>query len=305
MSDFESIIQSVYESVKSGDNKGEVASYIPELKDVNPEHFGACLTTIDNRVYGVGDFQKTFSIQSIVKVFSLCMAYRISGQKLWKRLGVEPSGNPFNSLLQLEADNGIPRNPFVNAGAIVICDILLSVLPDANKDFLTFMREISDDDSVNYSEQIAKSEKSVGYRNVALCNYIKSFGNIHNEPEDVLDFYFRICSIEMTCEGLSKAMLFLANGGRKTTDKRAIMNPSQAKRINAIMQSCGHYDESGEFTYRVGLPGKSGVGGGIAAVHPQDFSIVVWSPRLNARGNSHRGMKFLEEFTTASQCSIF
>lgn len=302
---FESILKTVYEDVKRGANKGEVAGYIPELKNVSPEYFGVCLSTIDNQMNGFGDYRTTFSIQSIVKVFSLCMAYRNSGAKIWNRIGVEPSGTPFNSLVQLESDEGIPRNPFVNAGAIVICDILLSVLPDASRDFLTFMRDISDDDSVSYSERVAASEKSAGYRNVALCNFIKSFGNIHNEPEDVLDFYFNICSIEMSCEGLSKAMLFLANGGRKTTDNRAILNPSQTKRINAIMQSCGHYDESGEFTYRVGLPGKSGVGGGIAAVHPHDFAIVVWSPRLNEKGNSYRGMKLLEEFTTASQCSIF
>ena len=173
------------------------------------------------------------------------------------------------------------------------------------EDFITFVRDISDNQRLNYSRKIAESEKSVGYRNTALCYFIKSFGNIKNHPEEVLEFYFNLCSIEMTCVELSQTFLFLANQGRKTTDNKDILTLSQTKRINAIMQTCGLYDESGEFAYEVGLPGKSGVGGGIIAIHPNNYSIAVWSPRLNAKGNSYRGMKFLEQFTTKTGSSIF
>jgi len=138
-----------------------------------------------------------------------------------------------------------------------------------------------------------------------LCNFIKSFGNIHNDPTEILDFYFNMCSIEMDCSELSKSFLFLANRGQKLSDNQPILNNSKTKRINALMQSCGFYDESGEFTFKVGLPGKSGVGGGIIAVYPDNYAIAVWSPKLNKKGNSYRGVRFLEEFTTRTESSIF
>jgi glutaminase len=298
-------IETVFEIIKNEGDQGKPASYIPELAGVNPDSFGVCLSTTDNRQFKYGSASERFSIQSIAKVLSLTMAYKMLGGKVWERTGVEPSGTAFNSLVQLETDNGIPRNPFINAGALVICDILISQLTNPMEDFITFVRDISDNPRLNYSHKIAESEKSVGYRNIALCYFIKSFGNIKNHPQDVLEFYFNLCSIEMTCAELSQTFLFLANQGRKTTDNKEILTLSQAKRINAIMQTCGLYDESGEFTYKVGLPGKSGVGGGIIAIYPNNYSIAVWSPRLNARGNSYRGMKFLEKFTTKTESSIF
>lgn len=303
--DYSTIITEIYQKVIKIEDLGERASYIPELANVNPDHFGIHLSTTDNLTFGVGDFDQKFSIQSIVKVPSVCLAYRLVGEDIWQRLGVEPSGTPFNSLIQLEADNGIPRNPFINAGALVICDVLISQLKNPNADFLAFMRDISDNPMLNYSQTIANSEKSAGFRNVALCNFIKSFGNIHNNPTEVLDFYFNMCSIEMDCQELSKSFLFLANRGRKLSDNQIILNNSKTKRINALMQSCGFYDESGEFTFKVGLPGKSGVGGGIIAVYPENYSIAVWSPKLNKKGNSYRGVRFLEEFTTRTESSIF
>lgn len=303
--DYQAIINEIYEKIKTIEDHGEIASYIPELAKINPENFGIHLSTTDNLAFGAGDFDRKFSIQSIIKVPSVCLAYRMVGENIWHRLGVEPSGTPFNSLIQLENDNGIPRNPFINAGALVICDILVSQLKNPKADFLAFMRDISDNPMLNYSEKIAESEKAVGFRNVALCNFIKSFGNIHNDPTEILDFYFNMCSIEMTCEELSKSFLFLANRGRKLSNNEIILNNSKTKRINALMQSCGFYDESGEFTFKVGLPGKSGVGGGIIAVYPENYSIAVWSPKLNQKGNSYRGVRFLEEFTTRTESSIF
>ena len=302
---FKEIISSVYYSINAIEDKGILASYIPELANVNPEQFGVHITTIQKDELGIGDYQQKFSIQSISKVLSLTLAYSILGEKIWERVGVEPSGTPFNSLIQLETDNGIPRNPFINSGAIVVADILFSCLENPKEDFLTFVRGITHNNSLGYSSKIATSEKSVGYRNIALCNFIKSFGNIENEPDEVLDFYFSICSMEMTCKELSNLFLFLANNGKSVFSDKQIVTKSQAKRLNALMQTCGFYDESGEFSFKVGLPGKSGVGGGIIAVHPNEYAIAVWSPRLNTKGNSYKGVRFLERFTTESEFSIF
>ncbi|NOQ73126.1 MAG: glutaminase [Crocinitomix sp.] len=301
----EDIIQDAYQKVKNLDDQGKVASYIPELGHVDSGNFGVHISTIDQINFGVGNCYDKFSIQSVAKVLSLSLAYRIVGDKIWERVGVEPSGTAFNSLVQLEADKGIPRNPFLNAGAIVISDILLSNLENPKQDFLDFVRGISNNTTLEYSSRIAESEKAIGYTNVALCNFIKSFGNIKNEPADVLDFYFDLCSLEMSCKELSELFLYLANNGFSIQSDKSILSESQSKRINALMQTCGFYDESGEFAFKVGLPGKSGVGGGIIAIHPDQYAIAVWSPKLNDKGNSFKGMKFLEEFTTKSKSSIF
>lgn len=302
---FENVIKSVYHSIKNSDDNGSLPSYIPELKNVNAACFGVYISTIDPFNFGLGNCYDTFSIQSIAKVLSLSLAYRLLGEKLWTRVRVEPSGTAFNSLVQLEAENGIPRNPFINAGALVVSDILISRLDNPKEDFLSFVKSLSNNSTIRYSTKIAAAEKKVGYRNVALCNLIKSFGNIENEPSDVLDFYFDLCSLETNCKELSKLFLFLANDGHSLADNKQILTRSQTKRINALMQTCGFYDESGEFAFKVGLPGKSGVGGGIVAVHPKHYAIAVWSPKLNDKGNSYRGMRFLEKFTTETELSIF
>jgi glutaminase len=302
---FEELIQGVYQKIKNTEDKGEMASYIPELSNVDPKNFGVHISTINQVNFGIGNYNDKFSIQSIAKVLALILAYRIVGDEIWDRVGVEPSGTAFNSLVQLEADKGIPRNPFLNAGAIVVSDILLSNLKNPKEDFIDFVRSISNNTTLEYSNRIAQSEKDVGYRNVALCNFIKSFGQIENEPSDVLDFYYDLCSLEMSCKELSELFLFLANNGLGLQNNESILSESQSKRINALMQTCGFYDESGEFAFKVGLPGKSGVGGGIIAIHPDQYAIAVWSPKLNKKGNSHKGMKFLEEFTTRSELSIF
>lgn len=301
----EQIIQNLYDKIKNLDDKGRLASYIPELRNVNSDFFGVYISTLDSFNFGIGNCYDKFSIQSIVKVLSLVMAYRSLGEQLWKRVKVEPSGTAFNSLIQLEVENGIPRNPFINAGALVIADILLSNLNNPKEDFLNFVKSLSSREELYYSNKIATSEKNVGYRNVALCNLMKSFGSIENKPSEVLDFYFTLCSLEMSCEELSNLFLFLANDGFTLIDKKQILTKSQTKRINALMQTCGFYDESGEFAFKVGLPGKSGVGGRIVAIHPKQYAITVWSPKLNEKGNSYKGMKFLEEFTTETELSIF
>ena len=303
--DYQKIISNIAHSLHTFQDDGEVATYIPELGNVDPRKFGVHLSTIDDQNFSFGDSNEKFSIQSIAKVLSLTMAYNLIGEELWKRLDVEPSGFKFNSLIQIEMENGIPRNPLINAGAIVISDVLISNLENPKEDFLKFVRSITRNNSIDYSERIALSEKETGFTNGALANLMKSYGNIHNEIGKVLDFYFHLCSIEMTCKELSRTFLYLANNGFSPCSQSEITSESKSNRINSIMQLCGFYDEAGEFSFRVGLPGKSGVGGGIAAVLPHKYAIAVWSPKLNPKGNSNKGMAFLEKFTTLTGASIF
>ncbi len=305
MTDYQNIIEQIHHDLSRQKNYGEVASYIPELARVDDEKFGVCLTTIDGQQFVVGDWQDCFSIQSIVKVLLLSMAYRKLGGRLWQRVGVEPSGTPFNSLGTLEHDDGLPRNPFSNAGALVICDVLLDVYDDPKQSMLEMIRTVSGDDSLQFDAAVAQSEQAEGYRNVALVNFLKSLGNINNEVEQVLALYFDCCSVAINCQALAQAFLLFANHGQTTDGQFSLLNRSQCKRMNAIMLTCGFYDEAGDFAYKVGLPGKSGVGGGIVALLPNRFSVAVWSPRLNEKGNSYRGMKFLEQFTTDTGESIF
>lgn len=302
--EIQEIFETIISDINTGSNPGKIATYIPELGNVDPSKFGVALTDIDGNTITAGDATEKFSIQSIVKVLSLSMAYKLTKEALWERVGVEPSGDPFNSLIQLEIEKGIPRNPFINAGAIVICDVLISVLKNPKEEFIKFINNICGSD-VQYSEQIAASEKSCAYTNIALINLMKSFGNIKNDIEEVMDLYFNLCSIEMTCAQLTRSFLYLSNDGFCPLNKRKIIEPSMSKRINAIMQLCGFYDEAGEFAFKVGLPGKSGVGGGIVVVCPHKFSMAVWSPKLNKKGNSYLGTKFLQAFTSKIDYSIF
>lgn len=299
---FQKIINEIANEVNPSKIEGKVASYIPELANINPNLFGICLTNSNGEQFYGGESTVEFSIQSISKVFSLSMALSIVGEKIWTRVGVEPSGNPFNSLVQLESEKGFPRNPLINAGAMVVADILVSNLKNPKNDFLNFVRELSGNKNIDFNFKVAASEKATGFRNVALANFLKSFGRMENDPDVVLDFYFHQCSIEMSCNELSKAFLFFVHANHTTKMKLTL---SQTKRINAIMLSSGFYDESGEFAFKVGLPGKSGVGGGIVAVHPGQYSVAVWSPKLNEKGNSEAGMLALELLTNKTGKSIF
>tara|TARA_R110002072_G_scaffold1780_10_gene14855 strand:- start:82027 stop:82953 length:927 start_codon:yes stop_codon:yes gene_type:complete len=303
--DYELIFKEIASGFKADDDLGEVASYITELSGVDPGKLGIHLTTIQKRHYSFGDSDEKFSIQSISKVLSLTLALKILGQDIWNRVGVEPSGSAFNSLVQLEYERGIPRNPFINAGAIVVCDILVSSLNNPKVELLEFIRRSSGISTIDYCAKVASSEARTGYHNFALANLIKAFGNLHNDVDVVLDLYFHLCSIEMTCKELAQAFLFLASDGVNPFTNKAVITSRRTKRINSIMQMCGFYDEAGEFAFRTGLPGKSGVGGGIVAVHPGIFSIAVWSPKLNEKGNSYKGMKVLAGVTEKTNSSIF
>lgn len=305
MMDYNQILAEIGGAVAPLRTVGRQASYIPALARVNPDRFGICLLTTDGEEAELGDVGERFSIQSVTKVFSLAMALSLRGEALWRRVDKEPSGSAFNSLIQLELDHGIPRNPFINAGAIVVADVLLSELKDPEADYLDFIRRLSGDPTVDYDREVAASERSTGYLNAAIANMLKYYGNLNNDIEEVLHFYFLQCSVEMDCRQLARAFLPFADRHREFSFGNVSLTYSQVKRINAIMQTCGFYNDAGEYSYLVGLPGKSGVGGGIAAVYPGRYAVATWSPRLNEKGNSVMGMKALELLTTYTRESIF
>ena len=305
---FQKILDEIYTEIQPELSRGKVADYIPALAEVEREQFAMTLTLPDGSIYSVGESDKAFSIQSISKAFTFTMALDIYGKALYERVGVEPSGNPFNSLVQLEYEQGKPRNPFINAGAITITDALITHYQDEYKTLeaiISFVRSVSDTPELSFDSVVANSEMEYGDRNLALARLMKSFGKFENEVQRTVMTYFKQCAITMNTVQLSRAMLFLAFGGTDPISGVTYVNPSKAKRVNAMMLTCGHYDASGEFAFHVGLPAKSGVGGGIAATVPGVMSIAVWSPGLNQYGNSHAGTLALELFTTKTGLSIF
>ncbi|AWB22170.1 glutaminase [Methylobacterium currus] len=307
MPNLETVVSEIVDEMRKRPDRGEVARYIPELARVDPGHFGLAVIAADGTAAAAGDCDVPFSIQSISKVFTLTLALGMVGDRLWQRVGREPSGSPFNSVVQLEYERGIPRNPFINAGAIAVTDLILSRHQprEAIGEILRFMQFLAQDTSITIDEAVAASEQRTGFRNVALANYMKSFGVIDNPVEYTLGVYFHHCAISMTCRQLAVAGRFLAHSGRDPSTGLSVVQAERAKRINAVMLTCGHYDGSGEFAYRVGLPGKSGVGGGILAVAPGKASIAVWAPGLDAAGNSHLGRIALERLTKRLGWSIF
>lgn len=305
--DLSALVADVVARAASAVERGQVASYIPSLASVDPARFGIAIVTADGRVYEGGDADTPFSIQSVSKVFALTLALGKAGQQLWNRVGVEPSGSAFNSVVQLEAEKGIPRNPFINAGAIVVSDVLLGrgQPREAIGEILRFVRFLASDDSIFIDSAVAASETGTGFRNIALANYMKSFGNLNATVEEAVGVYFHQCSIAMTCRQLAMAGRFLMLDGAHPDTGHAVVSPQRARRILSLMLTCGHYDGSGEFAFRVGIPGKSGVGGGILAIVPGKASIAVWSPGLNERGNSKLGSEALEYLAGATTWSVF
>jgi glutaminase len=305
--DLQAIVSEIAEAMRARPDRGEVTTYIPELARADPQAFGLVVIDAEGNVAAAGDSETPFSIQSISKVFTLTLALGMAGDRLWRRVGREPSGSPFNSIVQLERERGIPRNPFINAGAIAVTDVILSGHQprEALGEILRFMQFLAQDPAIAIDEAVAASEQRTGFRNAALANYMKSFGVIENPVAYTLGVYFHHCAIAMSCRQLAEAGRFLAHSGLNPRTGLSVVSPERARRINAVMLTCGHYDGSGEFAYRVGLPGKSGVGGGILAVAPGKASIAVWSPGLDAAGNSHLGRIALEMLTKRLGWSIF
>lgn len=306
--DLQTLVEEITEHVSREINRGTVADYIPSLRSVSTKQFGISIVDREGRVFSAGDTDTIFSIQSISKVFSLTLALGSVGDALWKRVGREPSGSAFNSIVQLESEQGIPRNPFINSGAIVVADALLaSYRPrEILGEFVRFIQMISEDDSISIDKDVALDEQNTGFRNIALANYMRSFGNINHPVEETLGTYFHFCAIAMNCEQLAKAGRYLmCDGHQHIKTDGTIISSQRARRILSLMMMCGHYDGSGEFAFRVGLPGKSGVGGGILAIVPGIASIAVWSPGLNHYGSSQLGTIALEYLVQKTNWSVF
>jgi glutaminase len=301
------IVATVHRDMEAHLGRGKVADYIPALARVDPKNFAIAVATCDGRTAQAGGAHLPFSIQSISKVFTLTLALNKLGANLWDRVGREPSGSRFNSIVQLEAEKGIPRNPLINAGALTITDTLLDGGdPDATiAEILGFMRGLAEDPTIVIDDEVAESEAQTGFRNTSLANFLRANDNLTGPVEDVLKVYFHQCALRMNCRQLARAGLFLAHAGQDPINHARVTTPFRTKRINAIMMTCGHYDASGDFACRVGLPGKSGVGGGILAIAPRQAAICVWSPGLNAQGNSLVGAMALERLSSLTGWSVF
>lgn len=301
----QALLNEILEQARPLIGQGKVASYIPALADVPANQLGIAVYGNDGELFHAGDAQTAFSVQSISKVFSLVQAIQHSGEDIWQRLGHEPSGQPFNSLLQLELEGGRPRNPFINAGALVVCDINQSRFAAPALSMRDFVRRLSGNAYVSVDRRIADSEYQYRARNAAMAYLMQSFGNFHNDVEAVLRNYFSHCALSMSCIDLARAFCFLANDGFCKHSGEQVLSARQTQQVNSIMATSGLYDEAGNFAYRVGLPGKSGVGGGIVAVVPGQYTICVWSPELNAAGNSLAGMAVLELLSERIGWSVF
>jgi glutaminase len=301
---YQTILQAVAHEVAPEIGGGRVAAYIPALARVPMHQFGMALCTVDGEQAAVGDAATPFSIQSVSKVLGLTLALQKLGPTLWDRIGREPSGNAFNSLVQLEREEGIPRNPFINAGALCVADRLLSAYPDAAAQFRALGDKLCGT-PFQIDEEVWRSERDSGFRNAGLANFIKSFGQIDNAVDAVLDLYCRQCAIVADCTSLARAFGYLANGGMQPGTHERIVSSEQARRINALMLTCGTYDAAGEFAFKVGLPCKSGVGGAIVAVVPGKMVLCAWSPGLDDTGNSLAARRAFELFVTRTGLSVF
>ena len=306
-SDLQPILDDIAGRMAAATDRGRVAGYIPELADVDPGQFGIAVATAGGALLTAGDAGTPFSIQSVSKVFTLALALERVGDDLWRRVGREPSGDPFNSIVQLEHEQGVPRNPFINAGALVVSDLLLAGRDPGScvDDILDFVRRLAEDEDIHVDAAVARSEADTGFRNVALANFIRAYKNLSSPPQRTCEVYFSHCAIAMSCRQLAMAGRFLANAGSLTPGGTCIVSPERARRINALMLTCGHYDGSGDFAFRVGLPGKSGVGGGILAVAPGQAAIAAWSPGLNDVGNSRLASDALETLAARTGWSVF
>jgi len=300
------MLESILTQVRPLIGQGKVADYIPALASVEANKLAIAVSTIDGRHFQAGDADERFSIQSISKVLSLVVAMdHYQEEEIWQRVGKDPSGHPFNSLLQLEIEQGKPRNPFINAGALVVCDMLQSRLSAPRQRMLEVVRQLSDVSDITYDSRVARSEFDHSARNAAIAWLMKSFGNFHNDVATVLQNYFHYCALKMSCVELAKTFLFLADEGRARHLTRSVISPLQSRQVNALMATSGMYQSAGEFAWRVGLPAKSGVGGGIVAIVPHEMAICVWSPELDEAGNSPAGIAMLEALSRQLGRSVY
>ncbi|RUO23445.1 glutaminase [Aliidiomarina iranensis] len=300
-----SLLEELVAEARKAPPGGQVADYIPALAHVNADAVGIAVVELDGTVHTAGDANEAFSIQSISKIFGLAMAMNRMDDALWERVRMEPSGQAFNSIVQLEWEHGIPRNPFINAGALVVADVLTSRYSSSKTAFVQYVRQLANNESIHADHDVWESEKEHGNRNAALAYLMKSFGNIESGVPEVLDHYFFQCSIAMNCVDLARSLGFLANKGIQPGTEQRICDARSAHRINALLSTSGMYDQSGEFAFTVGLPAKSGVGGGIVAVVPDYGVICAWSPPLNRYGNPARAVEMITQFALRLGLSVY
>ncbi|GGE39608.1 glutaminase [Pullulanibacillus camelliae] len=276
--------------------QGELASYIPELKRADPLRLGVSITTLDGKTLSVGHCQDAFSLQSISKVLSLIMALMDNGfDNVFSKVGMEPSGEPFNSISKLETmENHIPLNPMINSGAIAVSALIKGdSVAHRFERVLNFIQKIADDSTITLNEKVYFSEKATGDRNRSLAYFMKSTGVIETDVDEALDLYFRLCSINVTCCHLSRIGAFLANKGVIPGQRQPLVSEDIIRVANTIMFTAGMYNESGESAIRTGIPAKSGVSGGILAVAPGRMGIGIIGPAINKKGNSIAGLSLL------------
>ena len=300
--ELESAVEEVVGRMGVIERFGKAADHIEGLAEIDTDRFGIAVVTDGGATVTGGEADEPFPIQSISKVFGLTLALQAFGDEVWKRVGREPSGDPFNSIVDLERQKGIPRNPFINPGAIVVSDMLLDI--SAKSDTQKTVREFLADqigEDVGIDRKVFDKEFSSGFNNRAMANLCKSFGNLNHEVEAVMKPYVSQCAIALSARQLALAGRYLMDGGDKPTDQQRLL----ARRVNSLMLTCGQYDGSGEFAFRVGLPAKSGVGGGILAIAPGVASIGVWSPGLDDNGNSLLGTLALEQLAERMGWSVF
>lgn len=286
---------------------GEVANYIPELDKAKKDALGICIYDIDGNEYFAGDCEEKFTVQSISKIVTLMLAILDNGEEyVFNKVGMEPTGDPFNSIKKLETSSRKkPYNPLINAGAIAVSSMIKG--KDVREKFgrlLEFFRKISEDNTLDVNYKIYCGESETGNRNRAMGYFLKSQGIIEGNVEDALNVYFKQCSIEVTAKTLARIGLFLAKNGKTSTGEQ-IITPRIATIIKTLMVTCGMYDSSGEFAVRVGIPSKSGVGGGIVSVVPGKMGIGIFGPSLDKKGNSIAGVYLLEELSEELNLTIF
>ena len=304
----ENLLSDIIKLNKKYTNSGQVASYIPELKKANPEDLGICIIDKNNNIYYEGDYKKKFTIQSVSKTIILAMALMDNDWPyVFSKVGMEPSGDPFNSIMKLETDDTKkPCNPMINAGAIVTTSLIKgSTLKEKEERMLAFFRKIAKNDNIKINKAVYESEKLTGDRNRAMAYLLKNDGVIDGDVDEILDLYFKQCSLEVDCIDLARIGLIFANYGIDIETGERVISESVSRMVKTFMVTCGMYDASGEFAIKVGIPAKSGVGGGIMASVPKKMGIGIYGPSLDKKGNSIAGIKVLEDLSRQLELSIF
>ena len=301
------VVAEITDEISSSDDWGEATRQIEPLSRVDTRQFGIAILTRNGDMVCGGDADTPFSIQSISKVFSLELVLEAHGDDLWDRVGRDPSGDPFNSVIDLERQKGHPRNPFINAGALIVVDMLLDSRAPGEEvqAVVNFVERLLDGEDFGFDEEVAKSDDEAGSLNRAMLNISKHFGNVRNPVDKIMSAYVRQCAIELSCRQLARVGRFLMLDGADSAANRDLEAARRSRRILALMMTSGLYDGAGEFAYRVGLPAKSGIGGGILAIAPNTASIAVWSPGLDESGNSKLGTLALEMLTDRLDWSSF